>query len=138
MPDELPKPELPHPLIKHVVVLMLENRGFDHLMGWLYDSAETPRIVTKGGDNAPFIGLSTMSEGQLAALANPLPRNNGTLPINQGARSPKTPSFNTGESFQHIMTQMWGVTAPTDTWFNAKARKDFTDTLPRGAWARMI
>lgn len=131
MPDEvLPKPQLPHPLIKHVVVLMLENRGFDHLMGWLYGADEAPKIVTRGGDNAPFIGLSTMSEGQLAALANPLPRNNGTLPINEGARSPKTPSFNTGESFQHIMNQMWGVAAPPETWFSADLRAKFLATLP--------
>ncbi|HEY0458558.1 MAG TPA: alkaline phosphatase family protein [Pyrinomonadaceae bacterium] len=29
--------------IKHVVVLMLENRSFDNLLGWLYDGEEPPR-----------------------------------------------------------------------------------------------
>ncbi len=29
--------------IKHIVVLMLENRSFDNLLGWLYDGEEPPR-----------------------------------------------------------------------------------------------
>ncbi len=37
--------------IKHVVVLMLENRSFDNLLGWLYEK-DTPR------DNQEFEGLS--------------------------------------------------------------------------------
>ena len=29
--------------IKHIVVLMLENRSFDNLLGWLYDGEQPPR-----------------------------------------------------------------------------------------------
>lgn len=29
--------------VKHIVVLMLENRSFDNLLGWLYDGEEPPR-----------------------------------------------------------------------------------------------
>jgi phospholipase C len=105
---------LPHPAIKHVVVLMLENRGFDHVMGWLYEKDDTPHIDTRAGDQRPFLGLSTLSPQQLAALANPLPDNAGTaLPV-RGARSPRTPSYNPGESFHHIMNQMWGYAPPGD------------------------
>jgi phospholipase C len=129
MPDAMHK-ELPHPLIKHVVVLMLENRGFDHLMGWLYQQGETPHIVTAAGDDQPFIGLSSLSGEQLAGLANAMPNNRGTLPINCGARSPKTPSYNPGESFQHIMNQTWGVDEPAATWFDRAARLRFLATQP--------
>lgn len=37
--------------IKHVVVLMLENRSFDNLLGWLYDGKEIP-------DGQSFEGLT--------------------------------------------------------------------------------
>ena len=28
---------------EHIVVLMLENRSFDNVFGWLYDPANAPR-----------------------------------------------------------------------------------------------
>jgi len=52
--------------IKHVVVLMLENRSFDNVLGWLYDSKNEPPF-----DCAPrgqsFEGVS----GKI--LTNPVP-----------------------------------------------------------------
>jgi phospholipase C len=39
--------------IQHVVVLMLENRSFDHMLGWLY--ADTGNVTPSG---APYDGLS--------------------------------------------------------------------------------
>lgn len=43
--------------IKHVVYLMLENRSFDHVCGWLYEKGETGvRFV---GPDHPFDGAST-------------------------------------------------------------------------------
>ena len=66
-----------HP-IDHVVVLMLENRGFDHFMGWLYDRANPPlnwypqRAYSVNWWGAPeaipdFVGLDWVD---LATLAN--------------------------------------------------------------------
>lgn len=43
--------------IKHVVYLMLENRSFDHVCGWLYEKGE-PGINYVGSD-VPFMGAST-------------------------------------------------------------------------------
>lgn len=116
-------------LIKHVVVLMLENRGFDHVMGWLYGAHEQPNIVTAVGDNTPFRGLSTLNAQQLAALANPLPRGGGTLQPREGARSPKSPAYNTGENFEHIMNQMWGVAQSADVWHDPTQRAVLLATL---------
>ena len=42
--------------VKHVVYLMLENRSFDHVLGWLYNKTDTG-INFIGGD-APFDGAS--------------------------------------------------------------------------------
>src|SRR4051812_2924042 len=94
--------------IEHEVVLMLENRGFDHAMGWLYGAAEQPAVI--GQDQRAFLGLSTLEGGfEFDQLANPSPIPNAPpqTPI-KGARSPKTPAFNPGEHFVHIMGQMWG------------------------------
>ncbi len=45
--------------IAHVVVLMLENRSFDNLLGWLYGPGNPPANVIggKSGD-PPFFGLT--------------------------------------------------------------------------------
>lgn len=42
--------------IKHVVYLMLENRSFDHILGWLYKQGETIHTI---GHHRPFDGAST-------------------------------------------------------------------------------
>jgi phospholipase C len=93
--------------IQKVVVLMLENRGFDHVMGWLYGADEKPVLIP--GNSCPtFQGLSTLSAQQLAALANTSPfPGQLAMPPRRGARSPKTPAYNPGEHFLHIMPQMW-------------------------------
>lgn len=42
--------------IKHVVYLMLENRSFDHVLGWLYNKTDTG--INFVGSDAPFDGAS--------------------------------------------------------------------------------
>lgn len=42
--------------IKHVVYLMLENRSFDHVCGWLYNKTDTG--INFVGHDAPFDGAS--------------------------------------------------------------------------------
>lgn len=128
------KTELPNAAVKHVVVLMLENRGFDHLMGWLYGSGETPNIV--GANQQPFMGLSTLSQQQFQGLANPSPLG-GTVPIGIGARSPRTPTYNTGEAYQHIMNQMWGGTTPGPVWENAQTRQQAQALLAQQGQPKM-
>jgi phospholipase C len=93
--------------IEHVVVLMLENRGFDHVMGWLYDKDEADQLTVIGQDQRTFLGLSTLGD-EFADLANssPIAHAQRQTPI-KGARTPRTPSFNPGEHFVHIMAQMW-------------------------------
>src|SRR6185312_5614083 len=53
----------------------------------------------------------------IAQLVNPLPAPHaGGQPVIKGARSPKTPQFNSGEDFLHIMNQVWGLGEPPDFW----------------------
>ena len=45
--------------IEHVVYLMLENRSFDNLLGWLYDKKNPPKhlIAAPNHPAIPFYGL---------------------------------------------------------------------------------
>lgn len=110
--------------IEHVVVLMLENRGFDHLMGSLYTEADKINLISKHSDNRPFIGLLTLSEDDFKALGNKIPKNpyKRVEPI-FGARSPKVPSVNPGEHFVHIMGQMWGIVDKHANWGDRQHRE---------------
>lgn len=126
------KTELPNDAVKHVVVLMLENRGFDHIMGWLYGPDDPPLSLVGGDGGGAFNGLSMMTPDELAALANPY-RPDDALPLNKGARSPKTPAFNTGESFPHIFNQMWGGTKAPAVWEDPAQRQAAMEELgPEG------
>ncbi|MCA9649538.1 MAG: hypothetical protein H6712_27175 [Myxococcales bacterium] len=99
--------------IDHVIVVMLENRGFDHVLGMLYDTAnddEPLRLVPDDDElyrqhsTAVFEGLAGLP---LDACVNTY-EDVSTGPI-LGARSPKTPRFNPHEDFVHILAQMYDV-----------------------------
>jgi phospholipase C len=119
--------------IEHVVVLMLENRGFDHVMGWLYKAGENSNLVSHEEDGVDFIGLSTLSKDQFANLANKNPFNEKKpiAPI-KGARSPKTPAYNPGEHFVHIMAQMWGKSREEVDWANPSDRASAIEKITGG------
>jgi phospholipase C len=59
--------------IDHVVVLMLENRSFDNVLGWLYDPAN-PAPFDQAPPGQSFDGLSGTS------LANPVPGGGVAVP----------------------------------------------------------
>jgi phospholipase C len=91
--------------IDHIVVLMLENRSFDSMVGKLYDIHnlspfdQVPR-------NQPFEGLSGKN------LSNPIPEwetgaEHKTVPVGQ-ARSFTSPEINPGETFEHVYVQLYG------------------------------
>jgi len=45
------------PQIDHVVVVMMENRSLDHMLGWLYGDGESPRHFLPTDNPAEFDGL---------------------------------------------------------------------------------
>lgn len=113
--------------IEHVVVLMLENRGFDHVLGWLYEKTDKPNIISKSSDTRGFIGLSTVDNINSLANINPFDPKTPIPPI-KGCRSPAIPEFNPGEHFVHIMTQMWGGSpgGEQNNWQDPAMRANFT------------
>jgi phospholipase C len=102
MPSQLDK-------IDHIVVLMMENRSFDAMLGWLYDPANPPPY-----DRAPrgqsFEGLSGKN------LANPIPpyapeAERGSVPAGR-ATGINTPNPDPGEDYAHVNVQLFNRVIP--------------------------
>lgn len=89
--------------IEHVVVLMLENRSFDHMLGFLY-SDKPPR------DGQPFEGL-TGRESNLDSNGNPVPVYKIT-PDTPNAYF--LPGADPGEGYKATNSQLFGsINAPS-------------------------
>jgi phospholipase C len=88
--------------IQHIVVLMLENRSFDHMLGYLY-----PGNVTPSGQ--PFEGLAGTESnpdghGNQVAVYKITPATPGAYYM---------PGADPGEGYKATNSQLWGsVTAP--------------------------
>lgn len=82
--------------IEHVVVLMLENRSFDNLLGWLYDPA----------NDAPFNIVPSDFEGLYGKnLSNRAP--DGRVISAGKTDDPRSPQPNPGEPYQDVYSQMY-------------------------------
>jgi phospholipase C len=87
----------------HMVVLMMENRSFDQLLGYLYEPDTVPR-------GQAFDGVA----GQ--HLANPIPAYaeqaaRQGVPVHWGSVMDH-PSPDPGEEYPHVNTQLYGTTLP--------------------------
>jgi phospholipase C len=84
--------------IEHIVVLMLENRSFDNLLGWLYDPA----------NEAPFNIVPADFEGLYGkSLFNPAP-DGRVVPAGKSFDA-YGPQPNPGEPFEDVYSQIYNV-----------------------------
>jgi len=95
--------------IEHIVLLMLENRSFDNMVGWLYDPANPPPFdrVPRG---QPFEGLTGKG------LSNPIPpdapdADRAVVPAGR-ADNPVTPWLDPGEGYAHTNRELYGTVLP--------------------------
>jgi phospholipase C len=88
--------------IEHVVVLMLENRSFDNVLGWLYDPANASPFNREPPAN--FEGLYGRD------LANTWSK--GVVPVAKG-QQPTDPYPDPGEPYQDVYEQLYNVPATT-------------------------
>ncbi|MEZ4401567.1 MAG: alkaline phosphatase family protein [Kofleriaceae bacterium] len=94
--------------IDHVVMVMLENRGFDSVHGWLYTRASPPaRFLPAGGPG--FLGLDgtplpaqRANRGGRWITASPTP---SVLGANSPGKDP-------GEPYKHVNHQLFGSPNP--------------------------
>lgn len=99
------------PNIKHFVYLMLENRSFDNVLGWLYDSASPPRQVISGPASAglPFQGLAENTYYNcFSGDATRHYAQRGTSAVN-------TPDPDPHEPYLHVNVQLFGDEANPPT-----------------------
>jgi phospholipase C len=84
--------------IEHIVVLMLENRSFDNLLGWLYDPA----------NDAPFNVVPPDFEGLYGRnLSNRTPEGR-VVPAGKSYDA-RGPHPNPGEPFEDVYSQMYDL-----------------------------
>jgi phospholipase C len=84
--------------IQHIVQLMLENRSFDHMLGFLYQGKTGPNGV-------PFEGL-TGTESNLDATGSPV----SVYQINaSSANAYYTPGADPGEGYANTNSQLFGT-----------------------------
>ena len=94
--------------IEHIVVLMLENRSFDSMLGWLYEK-DSPAVYVPPTTGAPFRGLQAINPNDFVNTAL-----NGTLsvPPTRGAKGFTIPDIAPGEEFEQVLTQFYGTQTP--------------------------
>jgi len=100
--------------IQHIVVVVLENRSFDNLFGWLYNEEESLHFIPSHS-SLPFQGLT---KKLAVSFANPLKNSAGetlfSCPPVEGVPSVKnspwinSPGFNPHEPFPHVWKQVFG------------------------------
>src|SRR5580698_8601619 len=99
--------------IKHVVYLMMENRSFDNLLGWLYDGSSAP-AVTYVPDPSPAVKFQGLTAELLEAYAQPITYKlwgHDTLSIVRGVQDnyfpTLTPILDPQESFASVTAQLF-------------------------------
>src|SRR2546421_9411146 len=112
------------PQIETIVMLMLENRSLDTVLGWLYrDSA--PNSVYPPGSNPKFDGIpagaSNAYNGKSYAPAM------GTQQMSQPCRVPR---WDPNEDFEHVKVQLYADGSgnlPANPWPNPPPSTGFAD-----------
>lgn len=114
--------------IDHVVVLMLENRSFDSLLGWAYEGSDKPSLFIPDTPGATFRGLQATDLNKF--LNKSL---NGGLQVKptRGANGFTVPDFDPGEEFAHVTQQFFNKAnpGPTDPITMLGVLEDFVEIL---------
>ena len=116
--------------IDHIVVLMLENRSFDNMLGYL-------GTLDKGGQKVNGVAGKDLSN----PIPEYAPRPEGCKDVSVGIETKMTnPNPDPGEEYVHVNTQLFGRVIPEQnryTPFNAEPynlpkRKSYTDAPMNG------
>lgn len=97
-----PLPKRSEPGFDHVVVMMFENRSFDHMLGWLYPAGGEPAGQT-------FDGLAQGDYSNPGESGEAVPAHIYTGPTD---RIMAQPDPDPGEFYPHVNTQLFGTIDP--------------------------
>lgn len=105
--------------IEHVVVLMLENRSFDNVLGWLYSDEDPPKAFIPNTADPHYLGLSDQS---LDEYTNVLVDSSNNVvfssPPIKGIPSVtatgylNSPAYDPHETFDYVTEQIYGNNGP--------------------------
>ena len=91
--------------IEHVVHLMLENRSFDTMLGWLYQDKQPAHNIPSVAKGDEFHGLQSIN---LDNFTNGVVNLDiSSAPI-RGTMGPSVPDIHPGEEFNHVNQQLFG------------------------------
>jgi phospholipase C len=101
--------------IEHIVVVMLENRSFDNMCGWLYcgDHGNPIQFLPSSTSGQPYEGLNPK-------LFNPTERgyfkgqSTDTLPIFPEANATNMPNPDPKEDYLNVNYQLFGPESPNE------------------------
>ncbi|WP_426566107.1 alkaline phosphatase family protein [Angustibacter sp. McL0619] len=117
--------------IEHVVVLMLENRSFDSMLGWLYAKGETPALNIPNADpNDRFRGMSSVNGSAFVNQAQVGGQTFSASPT-RGVSGVSVPQVDPGEEYEHVLLQFYDKASPgpTDPITMTGVLQDFVDVL---------
>jgi len=116
--------------IKHVVVLMMENRSFDNLVGWLYEDGNQPKhFLPKDTPDhlKSYNGLSGTDFSNPLNLSDP----STTVNISKGVPNHRVPNPDPNEAFKHMNQQLFGkeIDKNTKGWLPTKEKEYRTPNM---------
>lgn len=100
--------------IKHIIVVMLENRSFDNMCGWLYkpDTTSQPSQFLPDSSLHPFDGLKSSDFNPVSELYF-TGQSTETYPAFDQANATNMPDPDPEETFENVNYQLFGPDAPS-------------------------
>src|SRR5580698_2784687 len=94
---------MPPSAVDHIIVVMLENRSYDNMLGWLYKAGNAPPYNSAPPGQSDLNGLTGME-------SNPAPDGESIGVSNASTTS--TPIHDPGEDFRDMAQQIFGLDSP--------------------------
>jgi phospholipase C len=104
------------PTITNIIVLMLENRSYDNVLGWLYNPGNAPPYDQAPPGQANLNGLTGGESNPNPDGGKPITISNSTTTIVDGQVYPGTviPGYDPGEGFCDMTQQIFGLPSIPD------------------------
>jgi phospholipase C len=121
---------MPSSPINHLIVVLLENRSYDNVLGWLYNSANPPpyNLAPPGQSIPGQPGVSALN-GLTGNETNPCPGSTSGQTIKVSNASATTiPAIDPGEPFNEMAQQIYGFA-------DVPTKNPYTSAPPTGAGA---
>lgn len=94
--------------IEHVVVVMLENRGFDTVLGHLYGGDDLPVHEMPPGDGSSFAGVGMLDGSALTNTGTHRGEAISQAPV-AGVRATNSTGWDPGEEYEHVNAQLFDI-----------------------------